>query len=423
MGEEKKKYKTEDAWKLLFEKHQILEAIEQNGYFEISADQIRKFREPRLMTKFDHSDSRPKIFKKNKLSILPIDNGLYVIGKFNLYKSIPKDTDDSTPTVLNIPNYLESIDPENIYSESNALNVALLSGMIEDLIGEDLFETISGRMRSTGFTFSVKGNKENHSIDVKRPQIEVDGGYEGKNKIVVIEAKNSHPKDFIIRQLYYPYRFWKMKVHKDVVPVFFTYKNGKYTFYIYKFMNDSDYNSIKLVETKTYVIEYQDKDILKFKDIAIVEEPDVPFPQADTFNRVKEVMTAITNGATKTIALAELYEIAPRQGNYYMAAAKYLGLVEKKKDYDLTDLGSKIFDSDFKKKNYYLTKLILSHGPFNSAYKYYMINGIIPPKEIVINYMRDFNIDMNYNDNVLDRRAMTIRGWIRWIINSSVEIV
>lgn len=59
------------AWHLLFEKYDILHQIEQEGCFQISATQIKEFREPRLMAKFDHIINLPKLFKQNKLSILP----------------------------------------------------------------------------------------------------------------------------------------------------------------------------------------------------------------------------------------------------------------------------------------------------------------------------------------------------------------
>lgn len=42
------------AWESLFDKYHILAEIERNGQFVISANQIKEFREPRLMTKFDH---------------------------------------------------------------------------------------------------------------------------------------------------------------------------------------------------------------------------------------------------------------------------------------------------------------------------------------------------------------------------------
>ena len=42
------------------------------------------------------------------------------------------------------------------------------------------------------------------NINVVSVQTEVDAGFEGRNKIALIEAKNSNTKNIIIRQLYYP---------------------------------------------------------------------------------------------------------------------------------------------------------------------------------------------------------------------------
>ena len=55
------------AWENLFEKYHILNEIKQNGKFTISAEQIKEFREPRLMTKFDHKINLPQIFFQNNL--------------------------------------------------------------------------------------------------------------------------------------------------------------------------------------------------------------------------------------------------------------------------------------------------------------------------------------------------------------------
>ena len=64
--------KNDTAWEGLFEKYRILDKIEREGQYIITADEIRKFREPRLMTKFDHKINLPAIFQNNGLSILPI---------------------------------------------------------------------------------------------------------------------------------------------------------------------------------------------------------------------------------------------------------------------------------------------------------------------------------------------------------------
>ena len=81
------KGQNDKAWEALFEKYDILQHIQSDGKFIISASQIKEYREPRLMAKFDHNINLPKIFAKNKLAILPISRGEYVISHFEAYQS------------------------------------------------------------------------------------------------------------------------------------------------------------------------------------------------------------------------------------------------------------------------------------------------------------------------------------------------
>src|SRR5690606_9488488 len=103
------------------------------------------------------------------------------------------------------------------------------SGIIADFTeDEKLLPTISGRMSSEDFSFKIRNviNNEWVPICVSNSQIEIDGGYEGLKSFIIIEAKNSISDDFLIRQLYYPYRLWKKRLQKPVRPVFLTYSNG-----------------------------------------------------------------------------------------------------------------------------------------------------------------------------------------------------
>ena len=47
------------------------------------------------------------------------------------------------------------------------------------------------------------------NIEVHNSQIEIDAGYEGLQKLALIEAKRDLSIDFLVRQLYYPFRTWK----------------------------------------------------------------------------------------------------------------------------------------------------------------------------------------------------------------------
>ena len=71
------------------------------------------------------------------------------------------------------------------------------------------------------------------------------------------------PEDFIIRQLYYPYRFWKDKVAKIVIPAFFAYENGIYNIFIYSFNDDNNYNSLELNTIKRYMLSSESVEDIK----------------------------------------------------------------------------------------------------------------------------------------------------------------
>lgn len=115
--------KNEAAWKRLFEKHKILEKIEKYGVFEITSSQINKLREARLMTKFDHRKNLPEVFKEYNLSILPVTRGSYLISQFEAYG----DFEEKETEIIKVPfpTYIESIDYENITSESTAFKLCL----------------------------------------------------------------------------------------------------------------------------------------------------------------------------------------------------------------------------------------------------------------------------------------------------------
>ena len=416
-------------WNDIFLDYNILDEIEKNGLFKISANQIKKYKEPRLMAKFDFSKQLPEIFKNNGLGILPIKNGEYIIGRFDLFKNISNDKYDNIEIKkIELSNYFESIDPDNIYSESNALNVALLSGMLKDAFNEDFYETIQGKMRTNHFKFNIfsKDGVVN-KIDVDGVAVEIDGGYESQNKILLVEAKNSMPNDFVIRQLYYPYRFWLSKVKKELIPVFFVYDNGVYNMFIYKFCDINNYNSLQLLEIKRYMVVNKTSEFIKnsiFNERILVNElPQdiVPFPQADSFSKLLETLELIDLGFNTAIEISEKLEFNKRQGKYYIDALRYLNFVEKDNKlgrYRLTNAGKLVLISKVKLKNRIIIEQILAHKPFHEVYMYYYVNGVLPNKECIKGILKD-NVPELSNETI-NRRASTIKSWIQWIIGATV---
>lgn len=418
-----------ELWEDIFKDKNILEEIKKDGFYIISANEIKKYKEPRLMAKFDFSKQLPKIFKENHLGILPINNGEYIIGRFNLFQNISKSNyEEIKPLNKELPNFIQTIDPDNIYSESNALNVALLSGMIDEVVGEKVLETIQGKMRAFPFEFKIQGNEGTITeIKAEKPAMEIDGGYEGINKVALIEAKNTMPEDFIIRQLYYPYRFWKNKITKEIIPIFFTYDNGIYTFFVYKFDNEEIYNSLELQKICRFIITNKSSDTIKkqiLNSIELVNEKSqdiIPFPQADSFTRIINILDLIDSGINTANKIAEEFEFEPRQGNYYIAAARYLDLItkgEKVGEYQLAANGIMALQLTTKERNRMLIEAVLKHKAFYETYKYYIENEEMPETKFIMKYIKESTeID---NEEVIKRRAGTVRGWIEWIIGCQV---
>lgn len=423
--------KNDESWEKLFTEHEILSRVESDGTFKISADQIKKFREPRLMTKFDHKINLPTKFLSNNLSILPITRGDYLIGHFDTFHEF--EPINSPIIQASLPEYLQSLDSENIFSETVALNCALASGIIEDFIGdENILPTVSGRMSSGIFDFKINDTQKNFSrfVRVSNSQIEIDAAYEGIKFLTLIEAKRDLSDDFLVRQLYYPYRTWKNKVSKPIKTLFIVYSNGIFYLREYFFADPENYNSIVLVNQKKYSIESTRitlddiQEILSTVSIAI--EPQIPFPQADKFERVINICELLNEKIFSRDEVTDEYEFADRQTNYYTDAARYLGLLEKFSDnrtisYELSDLGRKILSIGLRERQLSYCKLILSHKIFADTMKIFLERGKMPSTEKIIQLMKNANLYRIDSENTFKRRASTIKSWLNWIIDLTSE--
>lgn len=420
--------KNNKVWDFLFEKYNIVDEINKNGFFEITADQIKDAgREPRLMTKFDSSENLPKGFIDNKLAILPIKRGSYIIGRFENYQDVELNNNIDVVTKY-MPDYISTIDYSNITSEAVSLNSAYISGMIEDIVGEPVVPTIQGRMGTGEFDYKISLNdKSDFTVNVQNSQMEIDGSYEGISKFVILEAKNHYMKDFIIRQLYYPYKVWKSVTNKEIIPVMLIKHDNIFNFFIYSFTDENNYNSITLKEIKRFIlgepynpIEFEDI-VNVMNNVKYVEETDqIPFPQANSFYRVLDLINELNNQELSPSEIAELYEFDIRQANYYLAAGQYLGFIEKDKNYKLTDYGKKIMKMNHKNKNLEIINAILSHRPFYLALTQYINEFDFKPDEIA-DSIDECRSEINSRETAI-RRTSTVIAWIKWIIELSTII-
>jgi hypothetical protein len=247
-------------WQAVFSKYKIQKHDFSKLPFIITAEQIKAAtahfkttneREVRVLCKQDTRESRPEVFVKNDLFLLPIKNGSYAIIKGEGYIDIPDILGKINTYNSKLDFELETSKIGN--SEMQHLDFAYASSLIRTFLNDDsLVLTIRGRKYTPEFKFTA--GKFNQTIIAKSVQTEVDAGYEGKDSIILIEAKNSQTKNTIIRQLYYPYRQWQIHTSKKVKVLFFEKRQNVYSLWVFGFTNQKDYHSIVLVDSAKYEI-------------------------------------------------------------------------------------------------------------------------------------------------------------------------
>lgn len=376
------------------------------------------------MCKFDHKNNLPDIFKKNNLNILPISRESYIIGDFKLFEDVKYDN-SLIPKQMSIPAYIDTVKPTDLYSEASALHCAYITGMINDFLGEESIFTVSGRMGSGDFHYNVLSSVGTaKKINVNGAQIEIDGGYESHSNFVLIEAKKHKVENFNIRQLYYPYRVWKERTKKIIRPVFFTISNDVFHFFEFKFEDDNTFNSISLVRQQDYIVNYekitqQDVDYVVKRATKFVTEPEVPFPQADDFTKVIDLLSYLYEQDMTKEDIAEQLDFDKRQSDYYYNSCLYLGLANKYTTKEgtfatLNAEGRRIVQLPYRQKRLALAEKILQHEIFKEIYDKIVAEERVSKDYIVsrMKYHRLYNIN---SESTFRRRASTIRGWVKWI--------
>ena len=246
-----------NGWEAIFKKYKIEEHDFQKTPFLLSAEQIKiacqhlkrtTEKEVRILCTQTNREMRPDIFQRLGLFILPVRNGSYVIIEGEGYIDIPPIEEpaidyDSQLGFHPVSSFVGD-------SEMQHLDYAYAVSMVRHFMDDpSLVLTIRGRKYTPEFSFRVG----QFNITTKGVQTEVDSGYEGRERVALIEAKNTKTLNTIIRQLYYPYRQWKIQTKKDVSTLFFEKReSGEYHFWEFVFDDEEDYNSIRLKKSARY---------------------------------------------------------------------------------------------------------------------------------------------------------------------------
>lgn len=416
--------KNSKAWfELLNENPEILEEVKTNGKAAITADKIRKYREPRLMAKFDSSDKRPKPFQDYDINIIPSSTKEYILGPFKLFQTFP-DIDDLPIKSVTLPSF-DTLSFKNITSEATAINALTASGILESFLGTTpLSPTFNGRTRSGNFTFDVDCfHSSPQSLDVQGAQIEVDGGFENAECVVILEAKNFLSPDFNVRQLYFPFRKYSALTDKPIRLVFCQYSNGIFNLFEYSFSNPGSYSSITAVQQARYTIEPIDITMDEIRSIYENCEshsaPAVPFPQANSLDRLISYLELLGNNGGH-LSQAEFKEeagVVSRQVDYYLNAGRYLGLVSlrSKDGVGLTPSGKGFYHAPPRERFIKLVTLIFGREIFRKVFSAYFLHGALPSKDEVALELQRANLQIS--GSTTPRRAETVLAWAQWILH------
>ena len=108
--------------------------------------------------------------------------------------------------------------------------------------------------------------------------------------------------------------------------------------------------------------------------------------------------------------------------DYYTNAARYLGLLDKRKEngtplYSISENGRSILNKDYKGRQLAFCRVILSHKVFNMTLKQSLDKGEVPSPDEIVGFMKRSNLYRIGSDETYERRSLTIRSWINWILS------
>ncbi len=378
------------------------------------------------MTKFDARGARPQILQKNGLFLLPETNGSYLLLREDGYCDLPASkASEIEDFEAQFPFPLVSL--RDATSEMSQLDRLFQCKLIEKVIGAgEIFATIRGRRFAPHFDYHVGDLGQ---FSARGIQYEVDQGYETRDEIVLFEAKNTTPNNFLIRQIYFPYRVYLNRFGKRVRTFFFNYNavSGVYSFHEYKFAEPLQYRSIEICKSQHFRVHFPDLEKPKTLGDWLQK---VPFsashmgweiPQADDFSKIIEFPLRVAAGYNDSGLIASAFDFVERQSSYYRRACEQMGLVcGENGRYLLTEAGKKYTELSNAEREEKMIAMLLQQPVVRHA-----IEGAmqISSREIITAEIEK-SIAQNsvLSGQTVHRRAQTVRCWLRWLETALGEL-
>jgi hypothetical protein len=369
------------------------------------------------MAYMDELAKVPSIFSSNSLFLLPVANGRYAIVRGQGYHKLEESEIVEEEFRPSFPPDTTLLEPTK--SEGSAVAYALNTGLVAHLTGvSPVFLGAPGRFFLDEFEFDVDGTAH---LRQKGAQAEVDGFFYGSRAAMVMEFKAHLCRDFLIRQLYYPYRHWTGRASRynwgSVRPFFvdFDYQTTTYRFFEYEFTRPTDYESISLVSARAIHVVPRERPLRGLLEVTPDPNLSKLTPQADRIDRVLRIPFSIAEGQTDAFLLAEQEKFTPRQSSYYRRAAEALGLVERSgSEYRLTETGKNYLRLPESERNDLIAIQLARIPAFNTIFTRIGSAQGRQLTRIEIGAILQAN-DPRIHGSTVPRRVQTVLAWLRWV--------
>jgi hypothetical protein len=144
------------------------------------------------------------------------------------------------------------------------------------------------------------------------------------------------------------------------------------------------------------------------------------FPQADRMEKIVDLLNilVVNENATKE-DITNYFEFDPRQTDYYLNAAAFIGLVKivKRKGFGLSESGKKIMGKQLRERNLDIIRAILQDEVYYHSFSYLLKNNALPDKKFIAEMIRKYYPPKKNGDQTPERRSQTVISWINWIMD------
>jgi hypothetical protein len=375
--------------------------------------------EPRIMAAMYSEAARPDVFRRNGLFLLPVARGRYALVRGSGFCEL-EDPGEAVAFSGRTEIPLQSL--EYGKGESRYLLHAYHSGLLSHFTGiERLYPTVLGKMGSGDFAFRIGAAAD--ELLVEGAGMEIDLGLEGEHDILLIEGKVSARPNFLIRQLYYPFRAFRDVTDKKIRSIFFVAEpeTNTYALWEYWWPDYRDYEGIRLCKKARYRLAGPAPPIEPLDEIQ--PDPSLGFVlQADTLATVRRYPKLVAEGFDTAQAVAAQIRLTDkhfneRQGLYYSEAAEAFGLITRDygrpRKFRVAQSGRQYLSYTDAEQDELLKSLILRNPVLNRVFHLALERS---PKSVrkadVVNVILELS---SLNPTTANRRSGTVFSYLEWL--------